>query len=295
MVFEYSFPLEVLIDGRYFVLVRPQYAYIYGCAMFISPENAVGPIGVSFDVPPGWAVAVPFEPVAANVYRVNRVSELLHNIVHGGPLAESVTREFDGMTLTYYLFQGRQASHAQMESYIDITHRMLVEMGNAFGDMPMTRLNIIDSLSVQIGNLKNAGWGGWTQVWPGDRYDDLAHHVVHGWIFYEGDSTLQYWGPNFNWFLEGVPTFYQQLISERIDLGPYPVAPGDQYFKYAIIASSLNDEILAATNGQKSLDDLLRLLYGRYRGQPFGEPEMRSAINEVTGTDLTSYFDENLR
>ena len=53
----------------------------------------------------------------------------------------------------------------------------------------------------------------------------------------------------------------------------------------------LDARIRAATNGAKSLDDVLRLAFSRYSGQRGYTPEQfRQTASEVAGTDLGAWF-----
>ncbi|MEJ2528995.1 MAG: PDZ domain-containing protein [Gammaproteobacteria bacterium] len=69
------------------------------------------------------------------------------------------------------------------------------------------------------------------------------------------------------------------------------------YTKGALIALSLDLTIRRATSGAKSLDDLMRALGLRY-GKPdigVGEADIETLAAEVTGLDLTEFFDQALR
>jgi predicted metalloprotease with PDZ domain len=59
------------------------------------------------------------------------------------------------------------------------------------------------------------------------------------------------------------------------------------YTKGAVIAAVLDARIRFATNGQKSLDDVMRLAYQRYSGpKGFTEAEFRAVVVEVGGESL---------
>jgi predicted metalloprotease with PDZ domain len=73
---------------------------------------------------------------------------------------------------------------------------------------------------------------------------------------------------------------------------------GLSYYNKGLIAGLLFDAaIRSATEGAKSLDDVMRLLYKRHRlPQPgYDEDEIRAAINEVAGTDLSSLYNTVVR
>jgi predicted metalloprotease with PDZ domain len=63
------------------------------------------------------------------------------------------------------------------------------------------------------------------------------------------------------------------------------------YVKGAVVAFLLDAEIRRATEGTKSLDDLMRLAYQRFSGDSgFETEEFRALANEVAGTSLDSFF-----
>lgn len=64
------------------------------------------------------------------------------------------------------------------------------------------------------------------------------------------------------------------------------------YNKGAVAAFLLDTEIRSATDGKKSLDDVMRILYERHAGDVGYTPaEFRSIVSEVADTDLTEWFD----
>jgi predicted metalloprotease with PDZ domain len=70
------------------------------------------------------------------------------------------------------------------------------------------------------------------------------------------------------------------------------------YLKGEIVCALLDLEIRRATGDQKSLDDVMRLLWRRYGdGDASGVPEdgVEKAASEVAGVDLTPFFDRALR
>lgn len=70
------------------------------------------------------------------------------------------------------------------------------------------------------------------------------------------------------------------------------------YYNKGLVAGLIFDSaIRAQTNGAKSLDDVMRLLFERYRlpNPGFDEDALRSTISEVAGTDLGSLYDLLIR
>ena len=63
------------------------------------------------------------------------------------------------------------------------------------------------------------------------------------------------------------------------------------YNKGAVAAFLLDGEIRSATDGRKSLDDVMRTLYERHVGDVgYSSDDFRSIVAEVSGTDLSGWF-----
>ncbi|RYF75837.1 MAG: M61 family peptidase, partial [Cytophagaceae bacterium] len=69
------------------------------------------------------------------------------------------------------------------------------------------------------------------------------------------------------------------------------------YSKGAVLGSLLNLAILSGSNGQRSMDDLLRFLYNEYykkQKRGFTDDEFRKAAEQIAGTSLTNFFEKGV-
>jgi predicted metalloprotease with PDZ domain len=74
------------------------------------------------------------------------------------------------------------------------------------------------------------------------------------------------------------------------------------YNKGALLGMLLDLEIRSATRGEKSLDDVMRLMYQKYyespatsyylRGRSYTEKDILDAVNQVSGSDFTPFFQQ---
>lgn len=74
------------------------------------------------------------------------------------------------------------------------------------------------------------------------------------------------------------------------------------YNKGALLGMLLDLDIRAATHGQKSLDDVMRLMYEKFyespaatyylRGRGYTEKDILDAVNQVSGADFTPFFQQ---
>ncbi len=69
------------------------------------------------------------------------------------------------------------------------------------------------------------------------------------------------------------------------------------YSKGSVLGTLLNLTILASTNGQRSLDDLMRKLYQDFykaKGRGFTDAEFQAAASQVAGRDISDFFRRNV-
>ncbi len=83
-----------------------------------------------------------------------------------------------------------------------------------------------------------------------------------------------------------------QSSSETWENGGFGIGDLSYYTKGLLVGWIFDAAIRGATNGQKSLDDVMRLMYARYRLPQVGYAEdgILNAINEVGGTDFTELY-----
>ncbi len=128
-----------------------------------------------------------------------------------------------------------------------------------FGELAVARAglstpqNVLASLSQKIGQLQNA---------PGRLVQTLEQASMDVWTS-EGIS--------------GVNTNATTSVS--------------YYIKGQIVGFLLDANVRRATNGSKSLDDVMRLAYRRYGGaRGFTPEQFRATASEVAGADLSGWF-----
>jgi predicted metalloprotease with PDZ domain len=67
------------------------------------------------------------------------------------------------------------------------------------------------------------------------------------------------------------------------------------YIKGPVVGFLLDARVRAATDGKRSLDDVMRLAYKRYSGERGFKPEeFIAASEEIAGTDLTGWFQSSI-
>lgn len=138
-------------------------------------------------------------------------------------------------------------------------------------------------------------------LWFAEGVTDYYAHMLtyesgvegEGWLFqalsYEID-TLQSSDTRLQKTLE-------QVCKETWESGGFGAGDLSYYTKGLVVGLILDAAIRDATNGVKSLDDVMRLLYERYRlPKPgYDEDDLRKVINEVAMADLTPIYDQCVR
>jgi predicted metalloprotease with PDZ domain len=133
-------------------------------------------------------------------------------------------------------------------------------------------------------------------------YDDLA--LVRSGLI-DRESYLELMGRTITRMMRGSGRLKQTVQESSFDAWTKfykqdenaPNAIVSYYTKGALIALALDLTIRRDTAGEKSLDDLMRALWLRC-GKPdigVGEAEVEALASEVTGLDLTEFFDQALR
>jgi predicted metalloprotease with PDZ domain len=62
------------------------------------------------------------------------------------------------------------------------------------------------------------------------------------------------------------------------------------YYKGALVASRMDDEIKRRTGGIKSLDDLMYYMFHKFGDERYSSEDVLEALNAVTGRDFTGFF-----
>ena len=129
-------------------------------------------------------------------------------------------------------------------------------------------------------------------------YDELI--MVPSGI-YDADTYLRRLSSTIT-HVEGLPGNKVQSVSEAsFDAWIKTYRPNENsinttvsyYSKGGLIAAALDLEIIHRTNGERSLDDLMRLLYRKYyldKKSGFTEDQLKEAIEEIAGSSLNDFF-----
>jgi predicted metalloprotease with PDZ domain len=152
-------------------------------------------------------------------------------------------------------------------------------------------------------------------------YSVLVHEIFHSW------NPIAFYGKDDPWIKEGVTGYYGEVLSARIGLLEESDLNGNfRYYEHQLgknplfrtvrltdprlwqneylnenwrtlsydrgkaVALLLDVQIREGTQNSKSLDDVMRLLYERYRHRSYSHEEFRAVVREATGVNAASFF-----
>ena len=164
----------------------------------------------------------------------------------------------------------------------------------ALGPFDYTREDYTDSLWFAEGitsyyaYLAEVRSGLWTSA---DLFEQLASEVGHLQAD-PGRQLMSAESSSFHaWFYDRVPQMQETNFTNTTI---------SYYNKGALLGLVLDFEIRARTEGRKSLDDVMRLMYERFYGAPaatyylpgrgYQEEDILRAVNEVSGSDFKDFF-----
>lgn len=318
--------------GSYYYIVTEEAALFFNGAVFASPNLPLHKVTVAFHVPDDWYVGTSFIPLGGNVYRVEGISDLQtdlqRNVTRLGVAETTVTTTCGDMELTFVAFRSSQYGFSefwrpdygntpedQMREYLDLVSDSVRWFESLFGFWPGGSRFWVSNRPLEGDSLhSHVGFTRWMQPWHRERLTQVPHHVLHAWIWFTQDAPIRLEAAESEWIQEGVPTFYESELTAR--LTGNDIWLGSTYAHYLVVqraarfallqkltvstyalghmrALAMDKAISQATNGHKSLDDLLKLLGGRFgtTRQHFSRSQLVEAISEVAGMDMAAFYD----
>jgi predicted metalloprotease with PDZ domain len=311
-------------------LSKPGALYMVTKPLFVASDTDT-PARIEFRLPAGWHVSTPWEPVGSSgtVFTARNRTDLIDNSVVWGT-HRSV--EFHEGNFTLVLaFVGPEGEAVRL---VEETLRAAVrQVGRVFNQTPPSRFMMTllytpeddgesfeRSTAVATATVPREDnrmlWG-----------NNLAHELYHIWIGGQiagGDGT-------FEWFDEGFTDYYADLalvrsglidrvtflrkmekvmaryayfttasVFERLSMAEASRAKGRNRFGVYdagwSTAFCLDVTIRRNTNGQRTLDDFMRLLYARYglTNLRFSAVDFVQAATEIAGQNLEPFFNDHV-
>jgi predicted metalloprotease with PDZ domain len=283
---------------------------------------------VIFELPHKWKVSTAWVPISENTFLAKNTHELAFNLLMIGQHHEELLSH-DNMSITIATPANFEHRIGLIRQSLE---KILPAYKTIFGELPTANYLVCASKnSVQDGEAytnsfhqmfhdSNLEYN--KMVWA----NTMAHEMFHYWngtnFIYSEDYEGNYW------FSEGFTNYYSSLTLVRagiIEEEDYlrflafqfskmqyyqantenPVSltlagkskVNNWHFIYGggtSIAFILDVEIRKATNGQKSLDDFMKVLYTKYgkSGRPISLEIQITELNYMTNSDFRPFFDQ---
>lgn len=267
------------------------------------------PVTVEFQLPIGWKIATPLEPMTP--FSLKGFTAPNYDVLIDSPFVlgqfQRVDREVNGTRLSL-VASGETLTQVEWAKLINLTERIVKTQTDIMQDTPPRYLFIFRFLKGDDENvLQHAHCG--VIVLPKSRLLNslfgaftLAHVFFHSW---NGKRIHPAYFDNLNytrlpdrpllWFHEGIThyyayltllragiwtpeQFYTHLISTSQTDHPY-------YQRSALLGLVFAIRLRDVTHNQKGLDDLMRLLNDRYgkTGKGYTGSDLVNALNELAG------------
>jgi predicted metalloprotease with PDZ domain len=278
-------------------------------------------ITVGFDVPAGWRVSVPWQPLQsqAHVFRVKDNMDLTEAFILAGTHLE-YSINVDQAEIVLALGKKLQAT---AEILRETTKTILIACARFFGDIPKTRKLIVVNKYDRKNSLDGGVVGNSVSMLFGYMPDReniaqwlpfVAHELFHIW----NGIAISFDGQEY-WFSEGITKYYDTVIPVRLGLineqsfftnlehswrtyleksGKGSIrAAGEEKFQNHVliyggghlIAVALDIMIRKFTANRNSLDDVLRQMY-RTSDKKYTMDDIAGIINTISGNDLGAFF-----
>jgi predicted metalloprotease with PDZ domain len=320
-----------LVDG-YLGYAGTRYVVSWAGWVFLLPiENQWrsyfdGVVHVTISAPASWTVATPWEKqsdgtfVDPDYYHFQRATfgvgpyDVRSQLVDGTMVTVAADTGFDSFsrdTLAKYSFA--TFDYVFKLFRIKVIERYLV----VYVTIPENGKGLVGLLeafdSQGIGYYPNFNVG---------MIEEFEHRVFHTWNAFPPYGMSQHGNEEY-WFSEGTNVYYEKVILDvglihegstlqyplefyqneivgtKYDIAlakasldqPYPVwrLP---YWKGALVSLMLDELVRKVSNGTRSMDDLLAIMYQRFRNQKccYSNNDIIRTLNSLTGFDFSPFF-----
>ena len=304
---------------EYTSYVTTAYAMVQTWSLLFTPYQAIAEISVSFSLPPGWTAVTPWAE-ANGFFHATDLDDLMKRIALGPFEVLELTSA--GVPVRLGIQQG-----APKETIIADTLALFSSELSVFDDFPYERFMAAFAAS-NVPPFHNGGAAAQNSFYMPSEYRRpvLAHEMFHMWLgaaicpasqselwfqeggteFYQTDARIKtgllapvFYVGDYAWFDETVRQLEQSLGVSLLEASQRAMAEGGPikdfaYYKGRLFVFLLNQLISAASNGDKSMDDVMRYLYQHFNrlrgGRCITNDDLLTAIEAVAGREFDSEF-----
>ena len=293
--------------------------------------HTTGKIAIHLGLPPGWHAITPWDVEHADrLFRAESVEEVVDSVFCIGQF--QFAKRHLGEHEIYIVRCGVEESSSYLDRKADEIVRIFEDYVKRFGDFPFKRYLAVFAGPTSHrhyihGSAHSVGFAGPVNV----DYTFVAHEIFHVWnggvikqkSDYEGwfkEGFTQYYGyltpyrvglyskkrflrhlkKDYEGYLNRYGTeddmaltrVKEELAREEGHYQPESARLWTMYYKGALVASLMDDEIRKRTNGLGSLDDIMRYIFHEFRDRRYSSEDVLETLNTVTGQDFTQFFSD---
>jgi len=293
-----------------------------GRALFIVSE--VSNIELSFELPAGWRVSTPWQPVDGkrHTFYVKDRDDLTESFVLAGTHSEHLAKSGDTEILLAIGGRFKKAKDVMQSTVEDFLNAYT----KLFDGAPKNRMLLVANPYDKRGSMDGGVFGRSISLLMGGDLNEagrsrwapfVGHEVFHVW----NGQAISYSGQEY-WFSEGFTNYYSTVISARLGLtseadflnrmeracklylskqGGLSIRDAGSsksshfelvYEGGSLIGAALDLQIRKLTNNEKSLDDVMKQMYREFgiTGTKYAMQDVIRIINTVSGADFEEFF-----
>ncbi len=299
-----------------------------GYALFVVGE--VSDIELYVDVPDNWHVSTPWHHIGdiGHRFAVEDQDDLMYAYMVLGTHSEKVARLSNRETNEAEIVLAIGGSFKVAANGIQRTVEALLHgYSGVFGGTPKRKMLFVANPYGGKGETRGGVSGRSISTLMGGPLDEssknfwvplVAHEVCHIWI----GTAIEFFDEQEYWFMEGFTDYYSEIISVRLGLlseadffknlericesylrqaGTLSMreAGADKmgnsglvYCGGGLVAAALDVQIRKLTQGQKSLDDVMRWMYQEFgtTGETYTIDDVIRIVTDVAGKDFELFF-----
>ncbi|MFC1714908.1 M1 family aminopeptidase [Candidatus Poribacteria bacterium] len=319
-------------DPEYVNYVGDDYGVLDGHALFLMPQNLhmTGKVQVKLGLPVGWRSITPWEETGSLSFMADSVDDVVDSVFCIGRFQFSMSQL--GEHEIYAVLSGAEKDSLDLEQKANEMTEVFRDYVMRFGDYPFKRyLGIFAGKTPDgryiHGSAHGTGFTGPVYV----DHTFMAHEAFHVWnggtttqkseyeVWFKEGFT-QYYGyltphriglydkKRFSRYLERDYGTYLRKYGTDDDMPLTRVKEGIarkegheqsssarvwiMYYKGALVASLMDNEIRKRTDGRKSLDDVMYYIFQEFRERKYSSEDVLEALNTVTQQDFSQFFSD---
>ena len=299
---------------------------------FIYPDvTDVNSVQIKFNVPTDWMVVTPYIPEGDHfeVQRITRsllIDFLNRQQIYMGKMKFYAERQVENCTIKFGVLEADKGwdatskfkTQADVESALDAVAKCFETLVDFFGENPYKVFTMYTQFSPSQDPDAprfpgDRYYGNGQQFWEEHIWDEEIGHMIYAFMAMHANISDSspliateaiakgfgefYYGPKLAWKIFEDPIYpgilyYWYLVYERFLQSEWNNNYWFWYLKYPFVALMLDNEIQNATNGAKSLDDVMRYLYSTYKntGHVVDDHDLQNTVETVTGKNFSELF-----